>query len=214
VKKLNDRVRKVDKSHYQFRNYVNKHRLLSIWHQLDEVFLLNPSSILELGIGPGLFKLILSHFGYVVTTVDIDPELKPDYVASATEIPIADNSYDCVCSFQMLEHLPYEQSLIAFSEMVRIARNNIIISLPDAKSLWVYSLHIPKLGQVTFHVPRPRLRQKKLKVYGLHYWEINKPGYPLEKIISDFNKYNVCMIKTYRVIENPYHRFFLFKILK
>lgn len=129
MKKLNDRVRKVDKSHYQFRNYVNKHRLLSIWHQLDEVFLLNPSSILELGIGPGLFKLILSHFGYVVTTVDIDPELKPDYVASATEIPIADNSYDCVCSFQMLEHLPYEQSLIAFSEMVRIARNNITITI-------------------------------------------------------------------------------------
>ena len=203
--------KQVDKSHYRFDKYVQKKRWISIWHQLDDVLALNHHFVLELGVGSGLFKALAGHFGVAVTTVDIDTELKPDYMASATDLPFDDNSYDCVCAFQMLEHLPYEQSLKAFGEMARVARHHIVISLPDAKRLWAYTFHIPKIGDKTLLIPRPCLSLSVHKFDGEHYWEINKLGYHLQKIIDDFNQFQVQIIKTYRVAENPYHRFFVFK---
>ncbi|MBU3951202.1 MAG: class I SAM-dependent methyltransferase [Proteobacteria bacterium] len=203
--------KQVDKTHYQFSNYMDKKRWMSMWHQLAEVLLLNPQNVLEVGKGTGLFKSMAEIFDVTVETVDIDPDLNPDHVASATDLPFKNNSYDCICAFQILEHLPYDQSLVAFSEMVRVARKNIIISLPDAKKLWTYSVHIPKIGEVMLHFPRPQLRPLIHKFDGEHYWEINKLGSPLQKIIDDFTRNNVNILKMYRVPENPYHRFFVFE---
>lgn len=122
-----------DKSHYTFSNYIAKSRWNSFWHQIDEIQKLAPETVLELGPGPGIFKAIATHLGIKVETLDIDPELKPDHVASVTEMPFPDGSYDVVCAFQMLEHLPYNVSLKAFREMVRVSKHYVVISLPDAK---------------------------------------------------------------------------------
>jgi SAM-dependent methyltransferase len=205
--------KQVEKEHYHFSKYVKKNRWLSMWHQLDEVLSLAPESVLELGPGPGLFKVVAAHFGVAVKTVDIDPNLEPDYVASATELPIENDAFDCVCAFQMLEHLPYSEAKIGFAEIARVARNYVVISLPDANIKWVYSLHIPKIGVKVIHLPRPQVRSKTHEFNGEHYWEINKRGYPLKKIINDllFAYTNVELVKTYRVPENPYHRFFIFR---
>jgi SAM-dependent methyltransferase len=203
--------KQVDKSHYQFSKYMDKKRWMSMWHQLDEVLLLNPKSVLEVGKGTGLFKAMVVNFGVEVETVDIDPDLNPDHLASATNLPFENNSYDCVCAFQMLEHLPYDQSLVAFSEMIRVARKNIVISLPDAKTLWPYSMHIPKIGTKMIHILKPQLRPLTHKYDGSHHWEINKLDYSLKKIIDDITLKDVKILKTYRVPENPYHRFFVFE---
>jgi len=41
---------------------MGKKRWISVWHQLDEVLSLNPSSILEIGPGPGVFKSMIELF--------------------------------------------------------------------------------------------------------------------------------------------------------
>ena len=146
-----------------------------------------------------------------IQTVDIDPELKPDYVASATDLPIENDSFDCVCAFQMLEHLPYDEALKAFGEMVRVSKKHIVISLPDARKLYPYSLHIPKLGVRHFFIPRPYFKPKVHQYDGEHYWEINKRHYPLNKIMKDFGSDDIKVLRTYRVKEQLYHRFFVFE---
>jgi ubiquinone/menaquinone biosynthesis C-methylase UbiE len=161
------------------------------------------------GPGVGLFKAVSAAFGIAVETLDLDPDLKPDHIGSATSMPFSDASYDVVCAFQMLEHLPYEASIQAFSEMARVSRRYVVISLPDARTVWRYQLHLPKLGPHAFLVPRPQLRARVHEFDGEHYWEVNKLGYPLSRIIADFSKHT-SLIKTYRVTENPYHRFFIF----
>lgn len=200
----------VSKDHYEFARYMDKNRWASVWHQLDEVLRLKPINVLEIGPGPGIFKHAATLFGIRVETLDLDPDLKPDYVGSATALPFADSSYDVVCAFQMLEHLPYEFALQAFEEMVRVSRCHVIISLPDARPVWPYRLHIPKLGTFSLLFPRPFLTQREHVFDGEHYWEINKKGYALPRIVCNLGR--LCpLVKTYRVFEDPYYRFFVFK---
>lgn len=204
--------KQVDKDHYQFNRYIDKKRWASMWHQLDEVLALEPESVLEIGPGPGIFKAVASRFVSRVETLDIDPELRPDYVAAADAMPFESDAFDVVCAFQMLEHVPYEKSLTIFAEMIRVARRGVVISLPDAATRWPYSFHIPKFGTLKLLIPRPRLRVPRHQFDGEHYWEINKAGYLLSRVQQDFERVaGVRVSKTFRVHENPYHRFFVFK---
>ena len=205
-----DVKKQVDKSHYEFERYMSKARWNSVWHQLDEVISLKPEKVLEIGPGPGIFKHTASLFGIKVETLDLDPKLAPDHVGSATALPFADDTYDVVCAFQMLEHLPYENALLAFREMVRVSRRHVVISLPDAKIVWRYQFYIPKFGTFDKFIPRPSRGTQQHQFDGEHYWEISKKGYPLARIIRDFSEY-ATLLKTYRAQENTYHRFFIFQ---
>jgi len=202
-------LKQVDKSHYDFQPYMSKARWSSVWHQLDEVIGVRPESVLEIGPGPGVFKQMAKLFGIQIETLDIDPELKPDHIGSATALPFPDKSYDVVCSFQVLEHLPYDVAIQAFKQMARVCRRHVVISLPDAKPIWPYKFYIPKLGEINFQLPRPFSREKAHEFDGEHYWEINKKGYPLSRVLKDLGGVR-SLTKTYRVLENPYHRFLVF----
>jgi len=201
--------KQVNKTHYVFQDYMCKARWNSLWHQLDEVFNLQPKRVLEIGPGPGVFKHMATLLGHKVETFDLDPELNPDHIGSATALPFADRTYDVVCSFQMLEHLPYDEALKAFVEMVRVSSGYVVISLPDARAVWRCQLHIPRIVVFDWLIPRPSLGAREHKFDGQHYWEINKKAYPLARIIRDFSKV-IPLLKTYRVKEMPYNRFFLF----
>lgn len=165
--------KQVDKEHYEFSSYMSKRRWCSMWHQLDEVLSLEPDNVLEIGPGPGLFKAVAGGFGLKVETLDIAEDLNPDIVASATDMPLPDQSYDVVCSFQMLEHIPFEMSIAALKEMARVSKSNIIISLPDAEIRWPYSFYVPKFGTQNVLVKRPFLKIKEHQFDGEHHWEIN-----------------------------------------
>lgn len=204
--------KQVDKKHYEFGTYVHKRRWASMWHQLDEVIKLNPERVLEVGPGPGLFKATAAVMGVHVETLDLDPDLEPDHVAPAEAMHFKDDEFDVVCAFQLLEHVPYEKSLAIFANMARVARKGMVLSLPDAAPFWSVSCHIPRLGVKVGSIPKPRFRAPQHQFDGQHYWEINKAGYPLKKLQEDFfNAAPVRLTKTYRVNENPYHRFFVYE---
>jgi SAM-dependent methyltransferase len=197
--------------HYDFDQYVTKKRWTSYWHQVDEVLKLSTDSVLEVGVGVGIFKEIARNFGINVETVDIDADLKPDYIASVLELPFKDNAYDVIVAFQILEHLPYEQFTKALSEIKRVATRYVILSLPDAERIWRYCFCFPLLDEKNFYIKRPRIFPKKHKFDGEHYWEISKKGYPLSRITKEFEDQGLDLIKTYRVPENTYHRFFVLR---
>jgi SAM-dependent methyltransferase len=203
-------TQQVSREHYDFGGYVSKQRWASTWHQLDEIRRTAPRNVLEVGVGAGVLKAIAKTSGLEVDTLDVDPELKPDFIGTVVDIPIPDASYDVVCGFQVLEHLPYEMALKGLQEMARVSRRHVLISLPDARPVWRYVLHIPKIGIYDFFVPRPRVRAPEHEFDGEHYWEINKRGYALSRIMADFTK-DLQLRTTYRVRENPYHRFFRFE---
>ena len=204
-------AKQVDKSHYEFAKYLHKRRWASIWHQLDEVLALDPHTVLEIGPGPGVFQAVAGRFGLKVETLDLDPGLKPDHVASADEMPFEDDAFDVVCAFQMLEHVPYEISLEIVAEMARVARKGLVISLPDASKCWSVTFFIPRVGTKSLLLREPRVRMPKHRYNGEHYWEVNKAGYSRSKILEDFQHASKGHLRCdYRVNDNPYHRFFVY----
>lgn len=199
----------VEPSHYFRKQYDEKRRFISYWHQLDEVISLSPRSVLEVGIGNSLVANYLKQRGIRVTTLDIDKRLRPDCVGSLLAMPFADGSFEVAACYEVLEHLPYENFREALQEICRVTQRYVILSLPDCTRAYRVNIQIPKVGELKRLVRLPRLRVPEHRFDGEHYWEIGKAGYPLGKVSSAMEAAGFDIVKTYRVFEMPYHRFFV-----
>ncbi|NTW32743.1 MAG: class I SAM-dependent methyltransferase [Bacteroidetes bacterium] len=207
-------IKQVDYTHYNFEKYISKKRWSSIWYQVKEIISIKPNNVLEIGPGLGIFKMIMKKSNINVETIDIDKDLNPDYVGSVLNLPFNANSYSVVCAFQILEHLPYNESLLAFKEIVRVADKYVVISLPDSKKAISITVRIPKLSECNIIIPIPLTGKKKHIYAGEHYWELNKRGYNVKKVKNDYLQCHDCdlrLLKEYSVPEYPYHCFFVFE---
>jgi len=202
---------KIHPDHYFERDYDTKERFISYWHQIDEVISLKPKNILEIGVGNGFVSDYLKKRKFSVTSLDIDPRLKPDIAGSVLSLPFSTNSFDVIACCEVLEHLSYENFKKALIEIYRVCINNVVLSLPDASRVYSINLQIPKKGAIKKLIPLPESLNKVHNFDGQHYWEIGKKEYPLRKIISDAQEVGFIIQKTYRIFEFPYHRFFVLK---
>ena len=205
--------KQVNKAHYDFNKYVDLYHWNSFFYQIDEIIKTTPKSILEVGLGTGIVKYILKdvlHYNY--ESMDIDPELNPDHVGSILAMPFRDKQYDVVGCFEVLEHLHYCDFEKALSELFRVANKAVIFSLPDAGP--IVPVHISGFARKKL-IKMPFTKLKKHVFDGEHYWEINKRGYELNKIISQIKNiggnFNFVLDKEYRMFENPNHHFFVMK---
>ena len=204
----------VDNGHYNFLKYMDEFRWISTYYQIKEIETLKPSTIMEVGIGSGIFGNLIKFMGYKYTSVDFDENLNPDVIASVLDLPFDENTFDVSSSFQVLEHLEYGSFIPVLKELRRVSKRNVIISLPDTRKVWMYNIYIPKLGNFEFNVPRPQFSTPKHKFDGEHYWEISKKNYPLSRIIQDIENVGFKVLNTYKVQKNPFHRFFILDVNK
>ena len=200
----------VDKSHYTFDRYSFEGRFVSYYWQLKEVLALNPGSILEVGAGDRVFgNFIKDNTGVSYTCVDIAEDLRPDVVGSVTALPFPDKSYDVACAFEVLEHLPFEQFDEAVSELARVARTHVVISIPHFGPALSFSLKIPFLPQLrfAFKIPFP----KRHEFNGQHYWELGKRGYSTslvrQKLSADGD-----IVRDFVPFNSEYHHFFVLEL--
>lgn len=196
---------------YDF-HYDSKRRFASYWHQIREVLQHSPESVLEVGVGSGFVSKYLRDHGVTLTTIDIESDLGADLVGDARDLPFGDKSFDVVTAYEVLEHMPFGDSLIALREMKRVARDVVIISVPDATRSACIQFPIPGIMHVRMMVTIPRLFPKKhVRTKSGHEWEIGKKGYKLSFVKSEIARQGFEIEKTYRVFENSYHRFFILK---
>lgn len=188
-------------------DYDSKARFASYWHQINEIMSLAPANVLEIGIGNGLVSGYLKGRGYAVTTLDIREELSPDIVASVLEIPLDEGAFEVVACYEVLEHLDYGCFGRAMREIRRVCARKAVISLPDQGGAVRALLKAPFVKEKRLMIPYPKLRLPPLESY--HKWEIGREGYPLRRVVSDIEGAGFALERTYRVFENPVHRFFV-----
>ncbi len=129
-------------------------------------------------------------------------------MGSVLALPFATAEFDMACCFETLEHLPYDAFAPALSELVRVARRWVLLSLPDAtpyvridvetrdRKRWMRRLE---------SLPNPRPAEHRFD--GEHYWELGKRGYPVSRITDAIAEAGLVLEESLRVFEMPYHHF-------
>jgi SAM-dependent methyltransferase len=101
-------------------------------------------SVVELGCCFGLLSLRLARDGHRVTAVDLSPgtvallaSVTPALgtpvqalVGDAAAVPLADRSADTVLAVHLLEHLPPVLAPQVVGEMLRVARQRVVVAVP------------------------------------------------------------------------------------
>lgn len=193
-------------------NYGTKQRFVSYWHQVSEILSICPQGgrVLEIGVGSGLVHWYLENCGLDITTLDITLQLQPQVCGDVTRIPFRDNAFDLVAAFEILEHIPYEKTLIALSELQRVTRQHVVISVPDHTRVFRFMATIPKVGIVRSSIEVP-LAVGKYPRGDEHEWEIGVKGYTAKRLERDISAAGFNIMRNYRPYEHPSHRFFTLK---
>ena len=181
----------VDKSHYFKNSYNSKGRFSSYWHQIDEIRSFADGDILEVGPGNHFVADYLQKRRYSVTTVDVDPNLDVDVVASVTD-------------------MPFSEAVEGLRELRRVSRDYVIVSVPDREHALWGRMRLPFIGEIEwfFSCPRP-IPLEKPQVEDEHFWEIGINTFELKKVKKSIKEVGFDIVNTYRPIEMDSHRFFI-----
>jgi ubiquinone/menaquinone biosynthesis C-methylase UbiE len=111
-------------------------------------------TILDVGCGNGVITNILAE-NWNTTGMDTSAEALtyltcPAVLASATNIPAADKSFDLVLCSEMLEHLNDEDTTQAILQLKRVAKKYLLISVPNNENLKACYVKCQQCGSV-FH---------------------------------------------------------------
>ncbi len=184
----------------------------SYYYQIKHITSFKPDSILEVGIGNKTLNNYLRQHGLSVTSCDFDKTLKPDVVADVRNLPFKDNEFDVVCAFQIIEHIPWEDVPKALSELRRVSKKNVIISIPftavtiDVIFKSSIFMHLFRTWTFNFLINLEFIT-RKWKYDKVHYWEMGKKNYP-RKMVRNLVKQYFNILQEEKV-ELSYQYFFV-----
>jgi SAM-dependent methyltransferase len=193
-------------AHYAFPRYCHAGRWESYFVQLRETLDPMPQNVLEVGIGDGFFGNYLRHLGVDYRSIDLVKDLKPDVAASVTQLPFQSASFEVVCAFQVLEHLPWVEVPNALAEIARVAQRRVVISLPHAGPYVQLSLKLPLLPTIraVAKLPWPTTHQADPE----HFWEVGRIGFSRRRVRALLRQ-RFRISKEFLVLGFPYHRFYV-----
>jgi hypothetical protein len=199
-------------NHYLTEKYLGVERFLSLHSQFRLCMEGSPDdTYLEIGPGPGLLVGLLKQFGRNITTVDLAEDLNPDHIEALPSLSFSDKSFDIVCAFEVLEHIPWDMLSTCAEELGRIARKQILLSLPNQSNLFNKSVSV-KISFGKLHLERLFWKKPLNRITNPseHYWEIGHNGIKVETVLAVFERSGFNNIQTFFV--EPWFQFFVIDI--
>lgn len=209
---------KLNKFDWQNDNHshLDIRRLYSYIYQLEFAIEVAPKKVLYIGKGTGIAPSLLSKCpgDPEIITMDIEAKFDPDILGSVLDIPSENNAFDVTMCCQVLEHLPFDNFQKALTEIRRVTKDRLVLSIPDRRfyfGLWAKAPLI-RLG-VSMSLPRFPLMflpypEEKTKING-HYWEIGHKGTSLNTIKKKIYQAGWKIKKIKRVPDWSWHTFFI-----
>lgn len=206
----------VEPTAYRKEKYASLDRFISYYYQLELVRRVKPQSILFIGVGDGVVVDFLKHNPrYRVTTLDLDERLHPDVVGDVRALSFPDQSFDLICIFEVLEHMPFEESVVALGELARVARGCVALSVPHRRSGLAFAFKLPFMrsvlgrsvgwGALLLPVRFPGFAKS-----GQHYWEIDGWTMPL-RAFRQALRAHFTIVTDFTPPLDHYHHFFLLR---
>lgn len=141
---LRKRMREFYETSETYKDLLAAHDETYLRHYVELVnrFAPSDSKILDLGCGNGISTRMLNQVGFDVVGTDISPLFLEEaknwendslryQVCDVIELPFENESFDVICSNELIEHLPDVET--ALKEMIRVVRNGgyILLSGPN-----------------------------------------------------------------------------------
>lgn len=166
--------KQVLREHYFNKSYLNQARFICLQKQLELCQEFDrDNSFLEIGPGAGLFICLMREFGFKIFSMDFAEDLSADILGALPRLPLKSKSFDVVCAFEVLEHLPFEQFDSCLTDLVRVARKKVIFSVPDQRDISLRNIQFSltlgsrKINRRIWRQPLGKLTNPKE-----HYWEL------------------------------------------
>ena len=202
---------KIQKSFKEYNSpkYLSPKRLSSIALQYRCAIDTGGESFLEIGPGPNILHWLLISNGLYSITSDIDIQLSPTVVSALPLLAFKTGAVDVVLCFQVLEHLPFSMLSFSFMELSRVAKNYIIISLPDHTIKLSIKDRLHNIYYNLFHCPSHWAPKKFIK-HKEHFWEIGLDNVKYTKIIEIAANIGLQCTTHFRNKLDLQHHFFVF----
>jgi len=178
---LRQRMREFYETSESYKGLLTAHDESYLQHYVELVLRYAPSTskILDLGCGNGISARLLNQAGYDVVGTDIsslflnearnwENENLRYQVCDVMELPYEDDSFDVICSNELIEHLPDVET--ALNEMVRVVRKGgrIVLSGPNLCSPLIplidwFRLMCGKSGRPVWGETKQQARQQLIR---------------------------------------------------
>jgi hypothetical protein len=195
---------------YLSGSYLSPKRFSSIGWQLTLCLELEAEYYLEIGSGNNLLVDLLRKNNKTIFSIDLSNAILPDIQASIPYLPISDCAVDASLCFQVLEHIPYDRITECLSELARVSKKFVVISLPDRSEELSLTQRLARKIYQIFHFPL-RFKPPITLLDPEHFWEIGIDGISAEDIIKKAEISGLNVIKYFR---NPLFRFHHFFVLE
>jgi uncharacterized UPF0146 family protein len=162
-------------------------------------------TIIEIGVGSEFTANYCRSKGFDVTTLDIDEAKKPDILANVVEYDFKEK-YDHLMAFEILEHIPFEESQKIIKKIPTFVKKFAFISLPrNERTLLNIEIKLPLLKKIKLEW---KILARKIFTEA-HHWELDYKGYKTKMIEKSFID---AGLKIRRKLKNRYIYFYALEV--